>query len=191
MAKLARDHHDALQDEDIDPSLTLEEYDRMLENILSEIPENQQLEEHKRTIISWKVSEEQVSKVLHRTKDSMATGLDGCPYELWKALEKHHNNLCHRSMPSFDIIKALTHLFQDIQEHGIDNRTDFTTGWIYLLFKKKDPTDICNYRPIILLNTDYKTLTKVLVIQLLDHANQLVHLDQAGFILNRSIFNYI
>ena len=141
--------------------------------------------------MSWKVTEEQVSKALHRTKDGTAIGLDGCPYELWKALEKRHNNLQHRSMPSFDIIKALTHLFQDIQEHGVDDRTNFTTGWMCPLFKKKDPTNIRNYRPITLLNTDYKTLTKVLVIQLLDHVNQLVHLDQAGFIPNRSIFDHI
>ena len=59
------------------------------------------------------------------------------------------------------------------------------------LFKKKDPTDIRNYRPITLLNTDYKTLTKVLAIQLLDHVDQLVHPDQAGFIPNRSIFDHI
>jgi len=59
------------------------------------------------------------------------------------------------------------------------------------LFKKKDPTDIHNYRPITLLNTDYKILTKVLAIQLLDHVNQLVHPDQAGFIPNHSIFDHI
>ena len=57
--------------------------------------------------------------------------------------------------------------------------------------KKKDPTDIRNYRPITLMNTDYKMLTKVLVLQLLDHASQIVHLDQAGFIPGCLIFNHI
>jgi len=59
------------------------------------------------------------------------------------------------------------------------------------LFKKKDPMEISNYRLITLLNTVYKLLTKVLAIQLLDHINQLIHLDQAGFIPGRSIFNHI
>jgi len=191
MAELARNHHDTLQDEDIDPDMSPEEYDRMLDEILREIPERQRLEEPERTRMSWKVTENQVSKALHRTKDGTATGLDGCPYELWKALEKRHNNLRHKNVPSFDVIKALTYLFQDIQEYGVDDRTNFTTGWMCPLFKKKDPTDICNYRPITLLNTDYKILTKVLALQLLDHVSQLVHPDQAGFIPNRSIFDHI
>jgi len=84
--------------------------------------------------------------------------------------------------PSFDITKVLTYLFQDIQEHGVDKRTTFTTGWMCPLFKKKDPMEISNYRPITLLNIVYKLLTKVLAIQLLNHVNQLIHPDQAGFI---------
>jgi hypothetical protein len=43
----------------------------------------------------------------------------------------------------------------------------------------------------MLLNTDYKVLTKVLALQLLDHACQLIHPDQAGFILNCLIFDHI
>ena len=65
------------------------------------------------------------------------------------------------------------------------------TGWMCPLFKKKDPTDIKNYRPIIVLNTDYKFLTKVLALQLMESADTLIHEDQAGFVLRRSIFNHI
>jgi len=191
MAELARNHHDTMQNEDIDQNMSLEDYDTVLNDILYDIPENQRLEEPERTTMSWKTTEDQVHRALHRTKDGTATGLDGCPYKLWKALEKRHNKLRHKNRPSFDVIKALTYLFQDIQEHGVDDRTDFTTRWMCPIFKKKDPTEISNYRPITLLNTDYKLLTKVLAIQLLDHVNHLVHPDQAGFIPNRSIFDHI
>jgi len=64
--------------------------------------------------MNWKILEVQVSKALHLTRDGATTGLDGCPYELWKALEKQHNKLRHRNIPSFDIIKTLSYLFQDI-----------------------------------------------------------------------------
>ena len=59
------------------------------------------------------------------------------------------------------------------------------------IYKKKDPTEICNYRPIMLLNSDYKLLTKVLAIQLISHIETLIHKDQAVFIPNRSIFDQI
>jgi len=57
MAELAHDHHDALQNKDIDPNINPEEYDRLLDKILSEIPENQHLEEPERTRMSWKITE--------------------------------------------------------------------------------------------------------------------------------------
>lgn len=57
--------------------------------------------------------------------------------------------------------------------------------------KKKDPTEISNYRPITLLNTDYKTLTKALAVQLIEEIENLIHPDQARFIKNHSIFNQI
>ena len=141
--------------------------------------------------MNWKITENQLSKALLLSKDRSATGLNGIPYELWKTLQKRHDKMKHKNKPSFDIIKTLTYVFRDIQEHGVDNKTDFTTGWMCPLFKKKDPTDIRNYRPITLMNADYKLLTKVMALQLMDHAHQLIHPDQAGFIPNRSIFNHI
>jgi len=191
MAEIARNHHESLQDEDLDPDMNIEEYNTELNKFLNEIPKNQCLEEPERTTMCWKVTEEQVSQVLQHTKDGTATGLDGCPYELWKMLEKRHNKMRNKNAPSFNIIKALTYLFQDIQENRVDQRTTFTTRWMCLLFKKKDPMEISNYRLITLLNTVYKLLTKVLAIQLLDHVSHLIHPDQAGFIPGRLIFNHI
>ena len=187
----ARDHHEALQEEDIDPNISPEEYDQKLEEILRNVPETQRLQEPGNTPMSWKLTEEQVQKALSLAKDGSATGLDGCPYELWKALQKRHDKLRHRNNQSFDIIKILTHIYRDIQAHGVDERTEFTMGWMCPLFKKKDPTDIRNYRLITLMNADYKLLTKTLAIQLMDHAQRLIHPDQAGFIPKRSIFNHI
>ena len=191
MAELARLHHDTLQDEDSNPNIDNNDLTRKTHRVLSVIPENQRLPDAEGTIMNSKITEEQVNEALKLSKDGTATGLDGCPYELWRSLKKQHDKLKHRSTPSFDITKALTYLFRDIQEYGIDNRTNFNSGWMCPLFKKKDPTEIKNYRPITLLNTDYKILTKVLAIQLMNHIKQMVHPDQAGFIPNRSIFDHI
>jgi hypothetical protein len=76
----------------------------------------------------------------------------------------------------------LTVIFKDIQKHGVDPCTDFSLGWMCPIYKKKDPTEISNYRPITLLNTDYKLLTKVLTLQLSKSIKHLIHPNQAGFI---------
>ena len=111
MAELACNHHNTLQSKDIDLNMSIEEYNMLINDILNKIPESQHLEDPDRTMISWKITEKQVSKALQCTKDSTATGLDGCLYKLWKALEKRHNNLQQKNVPSFNVIKAFTYLF--------------------------------------------------------------------------------
>jgi len=64
MAELACDHHNTLQSEDIDPNMSIEEYNTLINNFLNEIPESQRLEDPDRTMMSWKITEEQVSKAL-------------------------------------------------------------------------------------------------------------------------------
>ena len=64
-------------------------------------------------------------------------------------------------------------------------------GWMCPIYKKKDRTKICNYRPIMLMNADYKWLTKVTALQMLEEINPLIHKNQSGFMPKWSIFNNI
>ena len=50
---------------------------------------------------------------------------------------------------------------------------------------------VCNYRLVMLMNTDYKILTKAMVLQLLENLHQMVHNNQTGFVPKHSIFNNI
>lgn len=191
MAKLVRDFHENLQKDDEVHPWNEEERENILEEVLQEIPDSQRLPEPGHPTLSWNVEEEHIQRALELSKDDTAAGLDGCPNELWKMLKKRHEAARRVNKEGFNVVKAITILIRDIQEHGIDNRTRFAEGWMCPLFKKKDPTDIKNYRPITVLNTDYKILTKVLAIQLMDRAETMIHEDQAGFIPKRSIFNHI
>lgn len=57
--------------------------------------------------------------------------------------------------------------------------------------QEERPPEISNYRPITLLNMDYKLLTKTLALQLIKPIHKLIHLDQVGFIPKHLIFNHI
>ena len=65
------------------------------------------------------------------------------------------------------------------------------TSYITLLPKKDtDKTQLKNYRPISLLNTDYKILTKTLANKLKPHLNTLIHVNQQCSIKGRDINNH-
>lgn len=59
---------------------------------------------------------------------------------------------------------------------------------IILLYKKKDPRDLRNYRPIALLNVDYKILSKSLCFRLKDVIDVIISSNQKGFVPKCLIF---
>ena len=73
----------------------------------------------------------------------------------------------------------------------MSNNTEFSLGWMCPIYKKNDKRDIANYRPITVLNSDYKMFTKALTARLSKVTGYLIHNDQAGFIPGRSIFDQI
>jgi hypothetical protein len=86
-----------------------------------------------------------------------------------------------------DIVNLMKEVFNDIERHGVTKGTDFTEAWMCPLYKKGDRNEIKNYRPISLLNTDYKLLTKALSLKLGKAAIDLIHPSQAGFMKGQKI----
>jgi exonuclease III len=62
-------------------------------------------------------------------------------------------------------------------------------GSISVLYKKKDRRDIRNYRPITLLNCDYKILTRILNARILRVLKTAAAVDNTGFVPGRSILD--
>ena len=190
MVNLARNYHERLQYEDLGIPGNRPDYNTRVKASLDEIPPCQCLFEADYYAFKWKIEPEHVREALLLAKNGSATGLDGLPYELWKHLDSMNEGTQNKESEGFDITDTLAQVFQDIQEHGVDSRSDFALGWMCPIYKKKDKREISNYWPITLLNTDYKLLTKALAIQLMKHVPTLVHPNQAGFIPKRSIFDH-
>jgi Reverse transcriptase (RNA-dependent DNA polymerase) len=190
MAELARNYHSTLQDQGINEN-KIEEIEANMEEVLREIPENQEFQNPDTLELNFGITEDHVDDALKLAKNGSATGLDGCPYELWKELKKWNEEAVRDKKRGFNIIKVLTIVFQDVQHHEIAPETDFADRWMCPIYKKKDTTSIENYRPITLLNLNYKLLTKVLALQLINDVKMMIHHNQAGFIPGRLIFDHI
>lgn len=140
-----------------------------------------------------RITREEVLASLQASASTKAPGLDGLPYELWEALhisfEETPEN--KRAARGFDIITALTKSFHNIKDNGVGEGTNFTEGWMCPIYKKKEATEISNYRPVTLLNTDYKIFTKVLASRLAAVAHKLINKAQAEFVPNHSIADQV
>jgi ribonuclease HI/exonuclease III len=190
MANLAKQYHEHLQTKELHTHQSEMERKEAENEVLSHIPPNQKLQNPGETTLSTGITQNIVEEALRKAKNGSAAGLDGIPYELWKSLKAKLASTS-KNRKGFDILRTLTLVFQDIQQNGVDPRTSFAKGLMIPIYKKKDKSKIENYRPITLLNTDYKLLTKSLAIQLTPHITPLIHKDQAGFIPRRSIFDHI
>jgi hypothetical protein len=102
-------------------------------------------------------------------------GSDGIPYQLLLLLLK------------FPPIQPLIEqVYNDALSKGI-LPDSWNVSLMTLLYKKNDPNDMGNYRPISLCNTDYKLMTRLLNHRIMTVAPQIINENQAGFVPGRFI----
>ncbi len=186
MAATARQHHMDLQRDDASarsPEAREADIRKALDAITVSIPEEDREE------MGQLVTYEECVLALQYSKSASSPGLDGITYEVWKALHgRFVEDAKHPSRSQFDVLALLREVFADVQLHGVEPTAGFADGWMCPLYKLKgDKAKIASYRPITLLNTDYKLLTKVLALRLAAVAPEIVHPSQAGFVPGRRL----
>ena len=186
MAEVAKDFYDSLQD---DPMANESERRQATRDTLENV--DVRLSDRERQRLDREIDEDEVEEAVLDAATGKSPGLDGIPTELWKELLRRQRKDEKRNKPTFKVTRALKTVFNDIEMHGVEPGTDFNKGWICPIYKKKDKRQIGNYRPITLLNADYKILTRTLATRLAVVAPSLIHPDQAGFISGRQIFHHI
>ena len=88
------------------------------------------------------ITQSEVRQAISRSGNNKSPGPDNLPAEFYKEF-------------TYLILTELTEVFNEAIDQGaLPGR--MLEGEISLLYKKKDPRDIRNYRPITLLNADYK-----------------------------------
>lgn len=118
-------------------------------------------------------STQEIDNVIKNLLNDKSPGPDGFSNEFmkasWPVIQNDFYSLCHAFHQGTLCLKSINKSF------------------ITLIPKTEDPTCLADYRPISLLNSSVKFLTKLLANRLQTVITKLVHINQYGFIKTRTI----
>lgn len=145
-----------------------EETDKILGNI------DKTINKEDRVWCDSKIKVEEIKSAIDQLNNNRSPGADGLTAEFYKAFK--------------DLLAPLLlDLYQGIQSQQETPR-NFAKGIITLIYKNKgNKNEIRNYRPISLLNTDYKILTKILANRLKIISGEIISRNQTYSIPDRDI----
>ncbi|KAK3558043.1 hypothetical protein QTP86_006421 [Hemibagrus guttatus] len=123
------------------------------------------------------LSLEELHEALQRMENGRASGIDGLPAEFYKAFW---------AVIGQDVLDVL----RDSILRG-ELPLSCRRAVLTLLPKKGDLTHLKNWRPVSLLCTDYKLLSKALASRLTKVMERLIHQDQTYCVPDRSIFDNV
>lgn len=120
---------------------------------------------------------EAIKKAIVTSKPGTEPGRDGIPIEVYQRFQR-------------ELVPVLQKVYSAI---GRTKRLPrgFLEGVIACLYKSGEIVDAGNYRPITLLNTDYRILAKVLAQRLAPHLHEVIDKSQSAFVPGRHIGNNI
>ena len=115
----------------------------------------------------------ELTEAIQEMKTNKSPGLDGLTVEFYKQFWPLLGDLLTLSFN------------ESFEENELSNSQKISA--LSLIYKKGDPSSLENWRPISLLNVDYKIAARTLANRLKKVIHKIVHLDQQGYIKNRFI----
>lgn len=120
------------------------------------------------------ITVEEIEQAINGVKACKSPGSDGLPGEFYKAFKSI-------------LIPVLLEVFMEIEDKG-GLSPSMSRGVLTLIYKKKgDPADLRNFRPLSLLNSDYKLLTRILANRMKDVLPSIIAPTQAYGVPGRDI----
>ena len=144
---------------------------RLQDKLINEI--QQKISVDHRKYMEQLISAEEIERTIRKLNGDCAPGSDGFTNSIFKANPTLWSITLERVFSANDSIGEMA----PSQRKSV----------ISLLYKKNDPMDPANYRPISLLNTDAKIFTKILTRRLKPIITSIVDDRQTGFMPGRSI----
>ncbi|KAJ1125470.1 hypothetical protein NDU88_003902 [Pleurodeles waltl] len=143
-----------------------------VEKFLSGIP--RKVSTPAREVLNAPLTLEDLHLAVKSFKSGKTPGSDGLPIEFYTSL--------------WDLVGPdLLELYEEMEQEGVMPHT-LREGMIALLYKHKgERCDLKNWRPICLLNVDYKILAKTMVNRLKGAMGEVVHPDQTCGVPGRRV----
>ncbi|KAK4521179.1 uncharacterized protein ATC70_013124 [Mucor velutinosus] len=143
--------------------------------IIRNIPGHLKLNSDQQESLMMPIDVEELLTDSKQTRRLSSPGPDGLPYEILYLVMKFP--------PFHDLIQLV---YNEALKKG-KSPPSWNESVMCLLYKKGDPTDMKNYRPLSLANSDYKLFTRNVNRRIMEVSSNLISRQQLGFIPGRFI----
>lgn len=144
-----------------------------INNYINDTKINHKLKDSESKHLEGELSIEECTQAVFNMKINKSPGLDGLTVEFYRTFWEELKNF---------MVIVFNYCF---------NHQELTSsqkiGVLSLLYKKNDPLNLDNYRPITLLNVDVKIIAYALAQRLKPILPKIIHNDQNGYVKNRYI----
>lgn len=146
-----------------------------IDHLLSHVPESASISEDDQENLVRRITPKEIESSLERSAREKAPGMDGFPFELYGFLLT---------------INGVAPLLARVMTEAITDAR-MPQSWLQtcmiLLYKKGDASDLSNWRPLSLINSDAKLFTKIITLRLHVPMDNLITPFQTGFVPGRKI----